>query len=190
MSDSQAELLRLVAEQVAGCTRCGLCETRRNTVPGRGSFTPKILFVGEGPGEQEDLQGQPFVGRAGELLNEAISRAELKPIDYYITNVVKCRPPGNRNPTLPEMEACADFLKAQREVLKPELIVALGKVAAEYLLGRPVKITRENGAIDFLKDGTMVLIVLHPAYVLRNQAPAIRESFFGAIRDARVITGG
>lgn len=185
--DRQIELMSLVSGQIAACTSCVLCETRKNTVPGRGSPTPKILFVGEGPGEQEDIQGLPFVGRAGELLEEGIRRAALEPSDYFITNVVKCRPPGNRNPTLPEMEACAGFLRAQQEVLKPELIVVLGKVAAEYLLGRPVKITRENGAIDFLKDGTMVLIVLHPAYVLRNQVPEVRESFFEAIHEAKAL---
>lgn len=130
------------------------------------------------------------MGRAGQLLNEGLKQASLKRDEVFITNVVKCRPPGNRNPTLPEMKACEPFLQAQLEILRPDLVIALGKVAAEFLLKRPVKITKENGHLDFLEDGTLVMIVLHPSYVLRNQSPEIRESFFEALRDASFIVRG
>jgi DNA polymerase len=148
------------------------------------------MFIGEGPGEQEDLQGLPFVGRAGELLNEGLARAGLTREEVFITNLVKCRPPGNRNPHQGEIDACAGYLKAQIAAIQPELIVALGKVAAEYLLQRPVKITREHGSLDFLEDGTCLMTVYHPAYVLRNQTSEVREAFFSALKDASEIAYG
>lgn len=174
---------------IEDCVSCGLCETRNKTVPGSGAAKARFVIVGEGPGEQEDLQGFPFVGKAGALLNEGLGKAGLSREEVFVTNVVKCRPPGNRNPTLDEMKACERFLRQQLEILHPELILVLGKVAAEFLLKRPVKITKENGHLDFMEDGTLVMIVLHPAYVLRNQAEKVRESFFEAFREAKFITG-
>jgi uracil-DNA glycosylase len=178
-----------------GCTKCPLHESRTNIVwcsPSDPVPTAKILIIGEGPGEQEDLQGRPFVGRSGELLNQALSKAfngEYFWTKVYITNVVKCRPPGNRNPTREEMEACYPNLQVQYTLQYPEIIVALGKVAAEFLLQRPVKITKEHGNLDFINERP-VLICYHPAYVLRNRTPEIRESFFQAIQDARSIAYG
>jgi len=182
-----SEALDLLAEEIANCESCELCQTRTNAVPGSGSPKARILFVGEGPGEQEDLEGLPFVGRAGELLNEGLARAGMSRNEVFITNIVKCRPPGNRNPHQKEMEACAGYLKAQIEAIQPALIVALGKVAAEYLLQREVKITRENSKLDFLPDGTTVMTVYHPAYVLRNQKQEVREAFFSAFEYAREL---
>lgn len=184
---SNLEGLIEIAHRVMRCTDCGLCQTRTNAVPGGGSPDAKILFVGEAPGEDEDEQGVPFIGKAGNLLNEGLRNAGIGRDEIYITNALKCHPPGNRNPSDEETRACSKYLKEQIEVLKPELIVVLGKVAAEFLLGREVKITKENGKIDFLDDGTVVLMVLHPAYVLRNQAPEIKESFFNALKQAKEL---
>jgi DNA polymerase len=148
------------------------------------------MFVGEGPGETEDAEGRPFVGKAGALLNEALRLADIEREAVFITNVVKCRPPGNRNPSQEEMTSCSPYLFKQIEVIKPGMIVLLGKVASEFLLQRPVKITKENGKLDFLPSGTCVMPVLHPAYVLRNHQPEVRASFFRAIQDARNIAYG
>lgn len=177
-----------IAHRVMRCQDCELCQTRKNSVPGGGSPDAKILFVGEAPGEEEDKQGISFIGKAGQLLNEGLRSAGIQRDEIYITNAVKCRPPGNRNPSDVETEACSKYLKEQIAILKPELIVVLGKVAAEFLLGREVKITKENGKLDFLDDGTVVLMVLHPAYVLRNQVPEVKESFFNALKQAKELT--
>lgn len=182
--------LEKIAKVVSNCSACGLCTTRKNTVPGEGNPETRILFIGEGPGESEDLQGRPFVGKAGDLLNEAFRNSGIDRKNIFITNVVKCRPPGNRNPSQEEMTSCFPYLVEQINAIQPDLIVALGKVAAEFLLQRPVKITRENGKLDFLPSGLCIMTILHPAYVLRNQTPEIRESFFQAIKDARNIAYG
>ena len=177
-----------------GCTRCPLHKSRTNIVWGRSTDLTawaKIMFVGEAPGEQEDKKGKAFVGRSGELLDKALTAAGNP--DVFITNTVKCRPPGNRNPTQKEMETCYPNLQYQYTGMYPELIVVLGKVAAEFILQRPVKITKEHGNLDFINDGTRdvpVLICYHPAYVLRNQKPEIRQGFFQAIQDARKIAYG
>ncbi len=186
---STHELLSL-ASDIRDCTACPLSQTRNCAVPGEGSAQARILFVGEGPGADEDREGRPFIGRAGELLNEGLGRAGLHREEVFITNMVKCRPPGNRNPTTEEMDACVSYLMAQIKILKPNLIVTLGKISAEYLLQRKVYITRENGHLDFMRDETCVMTVLHPAYVLRNQTEEVRESFFQAIVDAKNIAMG
>ncbi len=187
---SNYELLTSLGVDAWNCTACSLSQTRNCAVPGKGSAQARILFVGEGPGAEEDKDGRPFVGRAGKLLDEGLEQSGLDRDDVFFTNMVKCRPPGNRNPTTEEMEACSGFLRTQIDILKPALIVTLGKVAAEFLLGRNVYITRENGHLDFLEDGTCIMTVLHPAYVLRNQTEEVRESFFQAIEDAKAIAMG
>jgi DNA polymerase len=148
------------------------------------------MFIGEGPGQEEDLQGRPFVGKSGELLDEALRRAGLPREYVFITNVVKCRPPGNRNPSTKEMEACSPYLYAQIDAIRPELIVTLGKVAAEFLLKREVRITKENGHLDFWDDAVCMMTVYHPAYVLRTRRPEVKEAFFQAIQNAREIAYG
>lgn len=182
-----------------GCTKCSLHKNRTNIVwcrPDDPFPTAKIMFIGEAPGEQEDLSGYPFVGRSGDLLDEALKEAfpgEYYHSKIYITNTVKCRPPGNRNPTKEEMETCYPNLQVQYTKQFPELLVVLGKVAAEFILQRPVKITKEHGNLDFINDGfkdVPVLICYHPAYVLRNQKPEIKQGFFQAIQDARRIAYG
>jgi len=181
------------------CTKCPLHEGRTNVVwcrPDDPFPNARIMIIGEAPGEQEDRKGLPFVGRSGNLLNDALKEAfpgEYYPGKIVIVNMVKCRPPDNRNPTRKEVEACYPNLQYQYSSLLPKLIVVLGKVAAEFLLERPVKITKEHGHLDFINDGFAdipVLICYHPAYVLRNQKPEIRQGFFQAIQDARRIAYG
>ncbi len=179
------------------CTRCPLSESRTQIVWSRGYLSPlagcALMLVGEAPGAEEDRTGFPFMGRSGELLNEALIETFGGAYGtwVYITNMVKCRPPGNRNPTNSEVETCSPFLKQEiEEIVQPKLIVVLGKVAAERFLQRPVKITKEHGNLDFTDDGQAVLICYHPAYVLRNQKPEIKQGFFQAIQDARRIAYG
>lgn len=168
-----------------GCENCPLCLQRMQAVPGEGNPEAKVVFVGEGPGGDEDKAGRPFVGRAGELLTTAIQdKAGVDRKNVFITNIVKCRPPGNRNPETKEMDACTPFLFEQINAIQPKVVVILGKVAAEYLLRRPVKITKENGRFEFMPNGLCVMTVLHPAYVLRNKTPEIQKNFFAAIQTA------
>lgn len=179
-----------IAALTYNCNACGLCAGRNNSVPGEGHSQARLMIIGEGPGATEDAEGRPFVGKAGALLNEAFYQAGIEREAVFITNVVKCRPPNNRNPSQEEMETCWPYLSKQMSIVKPELVVVLGKVAAEFLLQRPVKITKENGKLDFLPNGLCLMTVLHPAYVLRNQQPVIRDSFFQAIKYARNIAYG
>jgi uracil-DNA glycosylase len=179
-----------IAVRVAGCEGCGLCKTRTKVVPGAGDPSARLVLVGEGPGEEEDLQGLPFIGRSGALLDKALEQANLARAEIFITNVVKCRPPGNRNPSLEEMRACSPHLQAQLKVLKPKLVVAVGKIASEFLLGRTVSITKENGNLHFPDFAEALMTVYHPAYVLRNRTSETEKAFFGAFKDASFITKG
>ena len=153
------------------CKKCELCLTRTNIVWGKGNLKSKLVLIGEAPGEKEDLLGNPFVGRSGALLDEALA-ASFGPNfleQVYITNMVKCRPPGNRNPTLKEKESCKTFLTEELEIIKPNLLIVLGKMASEYILKRPVKITREHGSLITTKKQACVIVCYHPTYILRNQ---------------------
>jgi DNA polymerase len=153
---------------VAGCTACGLHEKRNKTVFGVGDENADWLFVGEGPGADEDAQGEPFVGQAGRLLDNMLAAIELKRgHNVYIANIVKCRPPGNRNPQPEEARACSPYLKRQIELIKPRLIVALGKVAAVNLLGRDASIASLRRQVhDY--HGIPLIVTYHPAYLLRT----------------------
>lgn len=154
--------------QVAACTACALHEKRTQTVFGVGDKQADWLFVGEAPGQEEDAQGEPFVGQAGKLLDAMLASIQLKRgEDVYIANVVKCRPPGNRNPEASEAAACAPFLDAQIDLIQPKLIVALGKVAAIRLLGRDASITSLRGQ-TLAYRGIPLIITYHPAYLLRS----------------------
>jgi DNA polymerase len=162
------EALSQITERIAACTQCALCEGRQNTVPGQGTRNPDILFVGEGPGADEDRQGLAFVGRAGQLLTRMIVAMGLSREEVFIANVVKCRPPGNRNPYPQEMSACVPYLEEQIEVLKPRVIVALGATAIKGLLGdERISITRMRGSWMHFK-GIDLMPTFHPAYLLRN----------------------
>ncbi len=149
------------------CKRCKLCHGRSNLVFGEGAHEARLVFVGEGPGREEDLEGRPFVGEAGRLLDRIIMAMGLTREAVYICNMVKCRPPDNRDPESDEIEACIPFLKRQLALIRPEVICTLGRVAAQALLGKDFKITRERGRwLSFMDIPLMP--TFHPAYLLRN----------------------
>jgi len=157
-----------VRTELGECTRCRLCEGRTKIVFGDGDPAADLMFVGEGPGQNEDRQGLPFVGRAGELLTQMIEKGlELPRSEVYICNVVKCRPPNNRTPLPDEVATCSRFLDGQIAAVKPRVIVALGKPAASLLLGRDVPITKVRGTWHDYK-GIPLMPTLHPAYILRQ----------------------
>ena len=170
--DPAAELAAVAAE-VAACRRCKLCEARNKTVPGEGSPTARILFVGEGPGADEDRTGRPFVGRAGQLLDDIIVKGmKLRREDVYIANVVKCRPPGNRVPEPDEAAACAGYLDRQIAAIRPAVICALGATAVRRLLDDERSMSSLRGrAYEY--RGIPVIVTYHPAYLLRNPAAKV-----------------
>lgn len=152
----------------AGCTRCGLSQTRRNVVFGVGVEDADILFVGEGPGEQEDLTGIPFVGPAGRLLDDMLSIIDLdRNTNCYIANIVKCRPPRNRDPLETEQDACIGYLRAQTALIQPKIIVCLGRIAAMRLIDPNFRITRQHGAW-IQKNGIWFTALYHPSALLRD----------------------
>lgn len=159
--------LKAIREDIGDCTRCRLHKGRTNLVFGVGNMNADLMFVGEGPGADEDAQGEPFVGRAGQLLNNMITAMGLKREDVYIANVVKCRPPGNRTPEKDECDTCSPFLLRQIDVIKPKVIVALGAVAAKNLLAINDSMANLRGRwYDF--KGSKLAVTYHPAYLLRD----------------------
>jgi DNA polymerase len=155
---------------IGDCQRCKLCSGRTNIVFGVGNLHAKLMFVGEGPGRDEDLKGEPFVGRAGQLLTDIITKGMgLKREDVYICNVVKCRPPENRNPEPDEVAACEPFLKRQIDIIRPEVIVGLGKFAVQTLLNTKAPISKLRG-VWASYHGIKLMPTFHPAYLLRNPA--------------------
>lgn len=167
--DSIKLTLKSIRAELGDCKRCKLCKTRTNIVFGIGSPKAKLMFIGEGPGEDEDLKGEPFVGRAGQLLTNIIKAMGLKREDVYIANVVKCRPPQNRNPEPDEISACRPFLEKQIEAIKPQIIVALGNWAAQTLLNTDKGITKIRGQFFYYKDSIKIIPTYHPSYLLRNE---------------------
>jgi DNA polymerase len=166
----QATSLEELRAAIGDCERCKLCSGRTNLVFGVGNPKAKLMFVGEGPGRDEDLQGEPFVGRAGQLLTDIITKGMgLKREDVYIANVVKCRPPENRNPEPDEVAACEPFLKKQIDLIRPKIIVGLGKFAVQTLLQSKVPITKVRGNWHSY-HGIKLMPTFHPAYLLRNPA--------------------
>lgn len=149
------------------CTACPLHETRTNVVFGVGSEKSPIMFIGEGPGENEDLQGEPFVGRAGKLLDDMLSLIDLDRTKIYIANTVKCRPPKNRDPLPAEKEACRHWLESQIELIDPKYIVCLGRIAAMGFIGEDFKITADHGKW-YDRNGRKVMAIFHPAALLRD----------------------
>ena len=157
-----------LTEACAQCKKCALYETRTNLVFGVGSRTAEVMFVGEGPGENEDLQGEPFVGRSGKLLDDMLKIIRLdRHTNIYIANIVKCRPPKNRDPLNTEQEACMDWLRAQYALIRPKIVVCLGRIAAAALIKEDFKITKEHG-LWFEKDGVQFMAIYHPAALLRD----------------------
>ncbi|MBV9787863.1 MAG: uracil-DNA glycosylase [Chloroflexi bacterium] len=172
--------LQEIEAEVRACTACALHKGRTRAVPGEGPVNAEIMFIGEAPGRNEDQQGRPFVGQAGQLLQELLDEIGLTRNDVWIGNVVKCRPPGNRDPQPEEIAACAGYLERQIDLLQPKLIATLGRFSMEKFFPG-ARITRVHGKAK--RDGTRVLIPLfHPAYVLRNMA-----AMPDAIRDIRKI---
>ncbi len=155
-----------LAKEISVCIKCLLAQTRTKAVPGDGPARAAIMFVGEGPGFHEDQQGKPFVGAAGQFLNELLQSVGLKREDVYITNVVKCRPPGNRTPEPDEMEICGQFLFRQLEAIHPKAICVLGGTAVRALLGRKDGVTRLRGNWFRWRD-IPVMVTYHPSYLLR-----------------------
>lgn len=149
------------------CTRCELCQTRTNVVFGVGPQDAKIMFIGEGPGEQEDLQGEPFVGAAGRFLDDMLSIIDLGRHNCYIANIVKCRPPRNRDPLPQEQDACIDYLRNQVSLIKPRIIICLGRIAAKRIIDESYRITSEHGRwIE--RNGVWITAFYHPSALLRD----------------------
>ena len=161
------------------CRKCGLCEGRTQVVFGGGNHEAGVLFVGEGPGEQEDLQGKPFVGRSGQLLDKMLDAVDLdRNKNIYIGNIVKCRPPKNRDPLPEEQELCIGWLRNQVALMRPKIIVCLGRIAAMKIIRPDFKISKEHGEF-FEKGGVLMTATLHPAALLRNpnNKPSAFEDF-------------
>jgi uracil-DNA glycosylase family 4 len=157
-----------LGETILNCQKCPLAQTRTHAVPGEGDLNADLMFVGEGPGRDEDLQGRPFVGRAGQLLTKIIHAMTFQRDAVYITNIVKCRPPGNRNPLGNEIASCMDYLLAQIEQINPKVIVTLGKVAADFFIRSSLGMTALRGDFyDF--DNIKVMPTFHPSYLIRNE---------------------
>ena len=160
--------LEAIATHIATCANCELCQERNCTVPGEGKAeSPDIMFIGEGPGAEEDAQGRPFVGKAGQLLGKMIEAMGYSREEVFIGNVVKCRPPNNRKPMKEEMDLCMPYLRQQIGLTQPKIIVGLGGTAMEGLLGRPVSITRMRGVWQDY-NGIKLMPTFHPSYLLRD----------------------
>ncbi len=162
------ELYQQLKEECLSCQKCPLAQTRHNVVFGVGNENAEVVFIGEGPGENEDLQGQPFVGRGGMLLDKYLTAVDLsREKNIYITNMVKCRPPQNRDPKPEEVASCIGYLTRQLQIIKPKIIVCLGRVASCALIDKTFKVTKQHGQW-FQKDGVWMMGTFHPAALLRN----------------------
>lgn len=155
--------------QCKSCTKCPLCQTRHNVVFGVGPHDAEVFFIGEGPGEQEDLRGEPFVGPAGKLLDDMLSIVDLGRSNCYIGNIVKCRPPHNRDPLQTEQDVCIEWLRAQTRLIRPKIIVCLGRIAAMKLIRENFRISREHGQWE-QKGGIWFTALYHPSALLRDES--------------------
>ena len=192
----KAEALEAIdVGEVRNCTRCQLCQGRTQTVFGETNPDADLVFVGEAPGMQEDATGRPFVGRAGELLDKMIQAMGLKRHDVFICNVVKCRPPGNRAPTVEEIQACWDYLVRQLQIIAPKAVVTLGNPATKALLNTTMGITRLRGTWQQLPDigeglgQTPVMPTFHPAYLLRQYTPDNRQKVWSDLQQVMALLG-
>lgn len=175
---AKTERMIEIAKEVASCTKCPLCDSRKNPVPGEGDFGAKLVIVGEGPGAWEDEQGRPFVGRSGKLLDQIIERnGTFRRSEIFITNVVKCRPPGNRTPLPLEIEACKAYLFRQLDAMRPKVVLCMGSTASQTLSGQTASLTRLRGKnLSGLKPA--IVATYHPSYGLRmgDQVVKLMES--------------
>jgi DNA polymerase len=181
--ENREERLAELARQVAVCTRCDLALTRTNTVFGTGNPHSPLMLIGEGPGENEDATGLPFVGRAGKLLDDILAAVNLSRQDVYITNIVKCRPAveeggrlRNRQPRASEIRACHPYLQGQIEAIKPKIILCLGSPAAKTVIDKDFKITRDRGKWYELEGGIKAMATFHPAYILRQRGEDLQRT--------------
>jgi DNA polymerase len=179
---ARAAELAVVAASAAGCTRCRLAEGRNKVVFGSGNPDADLMFIGEGPGAEEDRQGLPFVGAAGELLTRIIQAIEMTREQVYIANIVKCRPPGNRDPQPDEAAACRGYLERQIALVRPRVLVALGRIAAQALLGNDLPIGRMRGQWYEVR-GIPTMVTYHPAALLRN--PALKRPTWEDLQQVR-----
>jgi len=160
-------------QECKNCEKCKLCKNRKNVVIGEGNKNAKIMFIGEGPGADEDEQGLPFVGKAGQLMNNALKGVGINREEVYIANIVKCRPPGNRDPEQDEIKECIQYLKNQIELIKPEKIILLGRIALKAILGEQYNITQTRGTV-IEKDSIKYYPTYHPAALLRDETKKIQ----------------
>lgn len=167
-SSNVAELNKITSE-ILQCQACPLAQTRKNAVPGEGNFQAELMFVGEGPGFEEDMQGRPFVGKAGQLLTRIINAMNFARDDVYITNLVKCRPPENRNPNAAEIEQCRHFLSRQIELIAPRVIVSLGNVPTHFFLDTRTGITALRGRFNEYGN-VKIMPTFHPSYLVRQES--------------------
>jgi uracil-DNA glycosylase len=181
-------LAHLDNERVKPCTLCRLCQSRTQTVFGEGDVDAKIFFIGEGPGENEDLQGRPFVGRAGELLNKMIAGMGLRREDVFIANIVKCRPPGNRQPAPDEVQSCTPYLVEQLQTIRPRVIVTLGLPAAKYMLDSNLTMGRLRGNWHEWR-GIKLMPTFHPAYLLRCYTEENRSAVWSDLKKVMAEVG-
>lgn len=184
-------MLKEIAVEIQACRKCGLCETRNNPVPGEGDPKAKIVFVGEAPGYNEDMQGKPFVGAAGNVFEELLASAGLKKADVFVTNILKCRPPSNRNPVPDEIRACTPYLDRQLKAISPDTVCTLGNFATAYILPkfgiRPDAIGKIHGQVfkvDTLEHHLRIIPMYHPATVAYN--PNMKKVL---IDDWKVLAG-
>jgi DNA polymerase len=166
MNSAIGKVMEKLEREVRECVKCELHTGRKNAVPGEGNIRTKIMFVGEAPGQEEDLQGRPFVGSAGRLFTQLLSSVGLRREDVYITNVVKCRPPSNRPPRAREMSACSEYLERQIGIIEPRVICPMGNVALKRLLGKDSSISKVHGQPNELKEGAVIFPLYHPAAAL------------------------
>lgn len=166
------ENLEELKQSIVNCQKCKLCKTRNNTVFGSGNPNAEIMFIGEGPGGDEDKTGEPFVGKAGKLLNMAFDVVGIKRDEVYIANIIKCRPPANRDPEEDEIKACMDYLRNQVMIVKPKIIVLLGRIALQNILGKEYKITSTRGKWIEKKE-ILYMPTWHPAALLRDETKKI-----------------
>ena len=187
MSMDKNVLMQEVEERIARCKACPLHTGRTNVVPGEGSLDSPIIFVGEGPGEEEDLTGRPFVGKAGRLLDKILESAGFKREDVYIANVVKCRPPGNRAPKPEEQRACSHFLLAQVAIIDPKVIVCLGGTAFSFFNGGNIPMKEARGKFFDWKAGIKLFAMYHPSYLLRVPSKASGSPKYQTWEDIRKL---
>lgn len=186
--EKSLRLAEMDANEVRGCTKCRLSQTRSNTVFGEGSPDARLVFVGEGPGETEDRTGRPFVGRAGEKLTQMIAGMGLTREQVFIANIVKCRPPGNREPAPDEVATCTPYLERQLEIIRPRVIVTLGRPALQFMIGQKVSISRMRG--QWLSwRGVKLMPTFHPAYILRNYTRETRAAVWSDLQQVMTELG-